>query len=314
MEKDCRADAIFEDFRPGADVRWRAADHVNATRLTEKDERRATRRAEREAAHQRARERGETSLTRLPTEGLSIPQIALATIEKIRQLAPQLSGDYLDIGAGNGELIDAVTRTFPVKPRACDYRDDLMAIDGIRVDVADLNTQALPYPDASFDLVTCTEVIEHLEHYRSTLREAARVLRPGGVFVVSTPNVLNLRSRLRYLFFGFFNMFGPLRLGDDRYHSTHGHINPVSYFYLAHSLSVAGFHDISVSVDKLQRRSWIPLSLLWAPIRIVAEFSIRREKREKLQTINDENEPFVRDMNRLDLLLGRTVVVGCRKR
>lgn len=286
---------------------------MSATNLSEKPDRRAERRLKREAAHQRARDRGETSLTRLPNEGLSTPKIALAVVGKIRELAPQLTGDYLDIGSGNGELIDAVTRAFPVKPHACDYRDDLMAIDGISVDVVDLNTQGLPYPDGSFDLVTCTEVIEHLEHYRATMREAARVLRPGGVFVVSTPNVLNLRSRLRYLFFGFFNLFGPLRLGDDRYHSTHGHINPVSYFYLAHSLSVAGFGDISVSIDKHQRRSWIPLALLWLPIRIFAEVCIHREKRPKLQTVNKANEPYVRDMNGLDGLLGRTIVVGCRK-
>ena len=284
------------------------------TDLSERDARRAARRRAREAAHELARQRGETSLTRLPEEGLSTPKIVRATVDKIRQLAPQLrDADYLDIGSGNGELIDAVTRAFPVRPRACDYRADLMAMDGVSVDVANLNTDKLPYPDASFDLVTCTEVIEHLEHYRSVLREVSRVLRPGGLFVVSTPNVLNLRSRLRYLFFGFFNMFGPLRLGDDRYHSTHGHINPVSYFYLAHSLSVAGFHDISVSVDKLQRGSWFALALLWLPIRISEAICIKREKRPHLRTINEENEPFVRDMNSLDVLLGRTIVVGCRK-
>ena len=286
-----------------------------ATNGSEKEQRRAERRRIREAAHQLAYERGETSLSRLPQEGLSTPKILQATVAKIREIAPQLSdADYLDIGSGNGELIDAVTRAFRVKPRACDYRADLMAIDGITVDVANLNTERLPYPDSSFDLVTCTEVIEHLEHYRSVLREVSRVLRPGGVFVVSTPNVLNLRSRLRYLFFGFFNMFGPLRFGDDRYHSTHGHINPVPYFYLAHSLSGAGFSDISVSVDKLQRGSWFALALLWLPIRVAVELCIKREKRPHLRTINDENEPFVRDMNRLDVLLGRTIVVGCRKR
>ena len=283
--------------------------------LTEqaKQERRAARRLEREAARQLAYERGETSLTRVPSEGLSTPAILFATVEKIRELAPQISGDYLDVGSGSGELIDVVTRTFPLKPRACDYRDDLMAIDGIKVDVVDLNAGGLPYPDASFDLVTCTEVIEHLEHFRSALREIARVLRPGGVCIVTTPNVLNLRSRLRYLFFGFFNMFGPLRLADDRKHSTYGHINPVGYFYLAHALSDAGFGEISVSVDKLQRRSFIAWALLALPIRVVSAIAIRHEKSDKLRTIDEANEPFVRDMNRRDILLGRTIVVGCRK-
>ncbi|MGZ4983036.1 MAG: class I SAM-dependent methyltransferase [Chthoniobacterales bacterium] len=276
------------------------------------EKRRLARREQAEAARQLAQDRGETSTVRLPEEGLSTPSIVRATIAKIRELSPNLRGDYLDVGSGNGELIDRVIREFEVKVRACDYRDDLMTIGDLKVDVVDLNTGSLPYPNESFDLVTCTEVIEHLENFRPTLREISRVLRLGGVFVVSTPNVLNLRSRLRYLFFGFFNMFGPLQLDDDRYHSTHGHINPVGYFYLAHALHSAGFTAISPSADKLQRRSWISLALLWLPIRIYGAWAMRKE-RNKYRTLDDRNEPFVRQMNQTDLLLGRTLVVGCRK-
>jgi len=270
------------------------------------------RRAEMEEARRLAHQRGETSAVRLPNEGLSTEKIIQATIAKIRELAPNMHGDYLDVGAGNGELIDRVMREFAVTPRACDYRDDLMTLGGIRVDVVDLNNERLPYADGSFDLVTCTEVIEHLEHYRAAMREISRVLRPGGVFVVSTPNVLNLRSRLRYLFFGFFNMFGPLQLGDDRHHSTHGHVNPVAYFYLAHALDAAGLSDISVAVDKHQRGSAIALALLWLPIRLYGARSLRRERR-KYRTLDARNEPFIRAMNSRDLLLGRTIIVGCRK-
>ena len=251
-------------------------------------------------------------MTRVPTEGLGTGGILRAVLEKIREVDPKIHGDYLDVGSGNGELIDRVMRAFPVKARACDYRGDLLAVEGVTVDVANLNAEPLPYPDASFELVTCTEVIEHLEHYRAALREMARVLRPGGVLVVSTPNVLNLRSRLRYLLFGFFNMFGPLRFEDDRHHSTHGHINPVSYFYLAHALSGAGFRDISVSVDKRQRRSLVSLALLWIPIRLFAAVALKRE-REKRHTLDARNEPFVVALNTSDMLLGRTIVVGCRK-
>ena len=49
---------------------------------------------------------------------------------------------------------------------------------------------ALPHADGSFDLVVAFEVIEHLENWRELLREARRVLAPGGQFVVSTPNKL----------------------------------------------------------------------------------------------------------------------------
>ena len=249
---------------------------------------------------------------RAPTEGLSTPRIIAATVNKIRELAPDLRGEYLDVGAGGGELIRQVAREFSVTPHACDYRDDLMTLADVRVDVVDVNREPLPYVDGSFDLVTCTEVIEHLEDFRSTLREIARVLRPGGVFVVTTPNVLNLRSRLRYLFFGFYNLFGPLRFGDDRMHSTHGHINPVGYFYVAHALHAAGFRDISVSIDKLQRGSWPAFALLWLPTRI-AEFLCLRKERTKYRTLHATNERHVRAMNSTELLLGRTIVVGCRK-
>jgi SAM-dependent methyltransferase len=47
---------------------------------------------------------------------------------------------------------------------------------------------ALPFPDESFDAVTCFEVIEHVEVPRQLVRELARVLRPGGLLCVSTPH------------------------------------------------------------------------------------------------------------------------------
>jgi SAM-dependent methyltransferase len=47
---------------------------------------------------------------------------------------------------------------------------------------------AVPFPPASFDLLTAFEVIEHLPDWRTLLAEAGRVLEPRGVLIVSTPN------------------------------------------------------------------------------------------------------------------------------
>ncbi len=72
----------------------------------------------------------------------------------------------------------------------------------LRVGGVDLN-ECLPFKSGIFDGVNLTEVIEHCEHQAQLIREIARVLRFGGVVVISTPNVLNVLSRLRFLFTGF---------------------------------------------------------------------------------------------------------------
>lgn len=53
----------------------------------------------------------------------------------------------------------------------------------------------LPFPDESFDVVTSFQFIEHLEERRDFIKEAHRVLRRGGVFLLTTPNVKRSLAR-----------------------------------------------------------------------------------------------------------------------
>ena len=58
------------------------------------------------------------------------------------------------------------------------------------VHYAQASALSLPFRDQAFDLITAFEVIEHLSDSKPMLAEARRVLRPGGLFLVSTPNRL----------------------------------------------------------------------------------------------------------------------------
>jgi len=220
--------------------------------------------------------------------------------------------NHLDIGAGHGQLIGMLHDRFGFESAAVDYTDSLMQRPGQKVDIVDLNKDPLPYPDNHFDVVTMTEVIEHIEHDRDVLREIHRVTRPGGLVVLTTPNILNLNSRLRFLWFGFWNLFGPLPVKHSALYSTGGHINPISLFYIGHGLMDADFDQVAVAVDKYQRSSIAKLILLWLPIKLMAALIWRKEVR-RFKTIDAENAPLVRQMNTVPVLLGRTVIVSARK-
>jgi SAM-dependent methyltransferase len=76
----------------------------------------------------------------------------------------------------------------------------VMAAKGIDTLSVDIERDAWPVESSSADAVVLTEVIEHL--YADpihALLEANRILRTGGVLLVSTPNLLSLRNRLNFL-------------------------------------------------------------------------------------------------------------------
>lgn len=107
-----------------------------------------------------------------------------------------------DLSCGGGDTSRILARHgFSVV--ATDYVVPAPVGDGVaRIGGVDLN-ENLPFKNASFDGVNLIEVIEHIEHQAQLIREIARVLKNGGAVVISTPNVLNVFSRVRFLFTGF---------------------------------------------------------------------------------------------------------------
>lgn len=234
-------------------------------------------------------------------------------LHKYHHTSSKYKISHLDIGAGSGELIRRIKAiNTNISSLALDYTDSLMRLPNQKVDITNLNEEVFPYRDKSFDFVTATEIIEHLENPRNFLREINRVLKPGGICILSTPNILNLNSRLRFLWFGFAELFGPLPIGSRAIESCAGHISPISYFYLYHGFREANFSKIFLDIDKFQR-SGIAKLILMAPLILLNGLLIRRKELKKYHTIDQSNNCVVNQINSLKILLGRTIIIRAIK-
>lgn len=105
----------------------------------------------------------------------------------------------------------------------------------------------LPFKRAIFDYVVCVEGIEHLENPHGLIREFGKVVKKGGYLVISTPNVMTIKSRLRFLFYSYldyFKYFGPPPLDEEKHRIVeheHQHLNPIFYGELKFILEKYGF-------------------------------------------------------------------------
>lgn len=120
-----------------------------------------------------------------PVERALMGAFLRAVTDFYARIAPET---VLEVGCGEGRLAQhLVTRgPRPVRFVACDLELTHVApgLDGI-IELREASIYALPFEDASFDLVVCCEVLEHLGEPERGLAEVARVARRG--VVVSTP-------------------------------------------------------------------------------------------------------------------------------
>jgi SAM-dependent methyltransferase len=224
-----------------------------------------------------------------------------------------------DVGAGEGyfsKMIgDRVQAELGQEPAtilaACDLFPEFFRYAGVACDP--INTDgSLPYPDASFDVVCSLEVIEHIKDQFAFTRELARIVKPGGVAIVSTPNVLNLNSRVRYLHSGFTVLFDPLLISSDDPRHTAGHINPVPYYYLAYQLRRAGFRAVTAHYDRF-KTSARALLALWGPFIAIAHAMFRRRLGAKKPDVTAENADVLRELNSVRMLTSRSVIAVATK-
>lgn len=92
------------------------------------------------------------------------------------------------VGYGSAHLGQVATRVLGVDRSAEAVEHARRSFAAPNVDFRRMDAQRLDLPDGSFDTVCSFETIEHLDDAEAYLGEVARVLRPGGAYLVSTPN------------------------------------------------------------------------------------------------------------------------------
>lgn len=110
-------------------------------------------------------------------------------------LAQESVGTLLDVGCGGGRFLNRMQKR-GWKVEGSDFVEqaarEVTARYGIKTHVGDLSQCALP--SSSFDVITMSQTIEHLYTPESTLRECLRILKPGGLLVMTTPNVHSIAA------------------------------------------------------------------------------------------------------------------------
>jgi SAM-dependent methyltransferase len=118
----------------------------------------------------------------------------------------QIRGRVLDIGCGTKPY----RRLFPAAAQYIGTETNRTFTPGSRADVTAFG-EALPFRTGTFDAVICTEVLEHVPEPGDFLREVFRVILPGGVLLLTTPQTWGLHEEpydfYRYTKYGLEYLF-----------------------------------------------------------------------------------------------------------
>jgi 2-polyprenyl-3-methyl-5-hydroxy-6-metoxy-1,4-benzoquinol methylase len=162
----------------------------------------------------------------------------------VEMLASKGPGKVLDAGAGTG-ILSKKLKNLGFRVVACDINTKQFKAESIPIKKVDLNKK-FPYRSQMFDYVCAIEVIEHIKNPYQLFAEFNRILKKGGYLVLSTPNVLNVFSRLKFLHSGYFFLF------DEK---ESGHVSPLPFWSISKMLSENGF-----KIKNVKASSYLQLS------------------------------------------------------
>jgi SAM-dependent methyltransferase len=235
-------------------------------------------------------------------------------IQGVLNLVPDLAPDrlkVLDVSCKRGEVLRSLaTRGFDV--RGTNYESGLPPIEGIPIDGGVDLARALPYPDASFDLVLLTEVIEHVENHKVAICELGRVIKPGGRLIITTPNIMRLDSRLAFLLSGLHKSKRrqmPLDTPLGAMHRFHNF--PITFPILYYLLRQNGLEIDRIGHGEVKTIAYLLYGLLYPMV--AANTAFRLIRRERRNVGWEPNRAMMRWMLDRRMLMEDTLLIRARK-
>lgn len=192
-------------------------------------------------------------------EHAAAPNTHNRVYELVRQHLPEAKGKKVcDLPCGAGAFSARLAQSGAEVTAV-----DLEAVEPFYYDkarrvLADANLK-LPFADGEFDAMVSIEGIEHLENPSFFVRECARIVKPGGLVFLSTPNVDSYRSRRSTHIHGFHKYFRPL----SPHHKVAWHLHPIDMTFMRGALKKAGLEIVEVAVNRMSGKSF--WSELWRP-------------------------------------------------
>lgn len=238
--------------------------------------------------------------------------------ELVLRLALRRAGDctgtlaIAEVGAGNGVFAQALRRRLDDSGVAYSY-------DCFDIEPEQINRRALGftchYMDAQrpfalerkYDLIISIELIEHLENPFHLMREIAGIARPDATVILTTPNVLSLRSRWRHFLSGCDDYF---RRPYNEHWLNMGHVNPINPIQLNYMARKNGFRVVGVHTNR-----YTAGALLLAPfVPLMYAYSfVHYLLRERGPAQRARNRALLSLLFRPTMLFGKIAVFEMRK-
>jgi SAM-dependent methyltransferase len=230
-------------------------------------------------------------------------------LEKIIDIfRDEKTGKVLDLGCGDGDYAKGLKELgFEVIASDVDEKRFKYS-EQVDFKCCDI-TQRLPFPDNCFDYVLLLEVIEHLRNPYAVVPEINRIIKEGGFLIISTPNVLSLKSRFRFVFEGDYEYFRepPLdQLSNPKENISNLHIIPYRYHKLEYLLAINGFKISNIFTSIYEGYE------LWFLLPII-KFQAWNRERCSLKRGGIDYRRINRILLSKELLFGRHLIIKAEK-